>query len=56
MQIKEFDKFYHKFEEASVDDKIDMYCTTTNLTENQYMQLLRVFPPSQIRKLEKAMS
>lgn len=56
MQFNEFRQFYSKFQEADIEDKIDMYCSTVNLTEDQYMQLLRSFPPSSIRQLEKALS
>lgn len=55
MQINDFKKFYTSFQEASVDEKIELYCSTVNLTEDQYIQLLRTFPPSDIKKLEKAL-
>lgn len=55
MQIKDFQQFYTKFQEADVDEKIELYCTSTNLSENQYISLLKSFPPSEFKKLEKAM-
>jgi hypothetical protein len=55
MQFNEFRQFISTFQEASTEDKIEMYCTSVNLTEEQYMQLLRTFPPGDIRKLEKAL-
>lgn len=55
MQTNDFKKFLEEFKEASTDDKIELYCTTVNLTEDQYVQLLRTFPPSDIKKLEKAL-
>jgi len=55
MQTNEFKKFFADFQEASTDEKIELYCTTVNLTEDQYIQLLRTFPPSDIKKLEKAL-
>ena len=54
MQFNEFRQFYSNFQEADIDKKIDLYCHTTDLTEEQYMQLLRTFPPSGIKKLEEA--
>lgn len=56
MQFNEFRQFYSKFQESDIDNKIDMYCTTVNLTQDQYLQLLKTFPPSAIRELEKALS
>ncbi|PKM49789.1 MAG: hypothetical protein CVV02_14365 [Firmicutes bacterium HGW-Firmicutes-7] len=55
MQFNEFREFFATFQEANTEDKIELYCSTVNLTEEQYMQLLRTFPPSDIRKLEKAL-
>lgn len=55
MQINEFNEFLFKFKEANIDEKIDLYCTTINLTQDQYMSLLRTFPPSELRKLEKVL-
>lgn len=55
MDTREFNKFYMRFKNASVEEKIDLYCTTMGLTEDQYMQLLRTFPPSEFKKLEKAL-
>lgn len=56
MQFNEFREFYAKFQEADIDEKIDLYCTTPNITQDQYMQLLRIFPPSGMKKLEKVLS
>lgn len=56
MQFNEFRQFFSKFQESELEEKIEMYSTTVNLTDEQYMQLLRTFPPSAIRQLEKALS
>ena len=55
MQTQEFNQFFQQFQEADLEEKIDLYCTTVNLTEDQYKALLRTFPPSGIKKLEKAL-
>lgn len=54
MENKEFTKFFESFKASSIEEKIDLYCTTENLSEEQYLQLLRTFSPSEIKKLEKA--
>lgn len=54
MEQKEFNKFFMEYKDSDVETKIDMYCTTQDLSEDQYMQLLRAFPANQIPKLEKA--
>lgn len=55
MDTREFNKFFMKFKNATVEDKIDLYCSTLGLNEDQYMQLLRTFPPSEFKKLERAL-
>lgn len=55
MDNNKFIKFFEVFKSSSIDEKIDLYCTTENLSEDQYLQLLRTFSPSEIKKLEKAL-
>lgn len=55
MELLKFKKFKEDFENADVDKKIDMYVTAENLTSEQYKELLRSFPYSQIARLEKAL-
>lgn len=56
MDKKIFNKFLESFRDAPVEQKIDLYCTTTDLTEDQYMILLKNFPMNQIGKLEKVLN
>lgn len=55
MELSEFNKFKEKFENANVDEKIDLYAYTTGLTQTQYKQLLKLFPFQYIDRLEKAL-
>lgn len=55
MGNNEFVKFYELFIVGSTEEKIEMYCTTENLGEEQYLKLLKSFSPSEIKKLEKAL-
>ena len=55
MEAVDFNRFLDKFRTADSEERIDLYCHTPDLTQEQYMQLLRLFPPSQIKELEKAM-
>lgn len=56
MEINEFSKLMQNYVEADVDEKINIYCTTRDLTQDQYMELLRNFPRSQIKKLERVLA
>ena len=56
MDVRQFDDLMKTYVSASVDEKIDIYCSTENLTQDQYMQLLRNFPRTQIKKLERALA
>ncbi len=56
MEANQFNDLFKQFRNASVDKKVDIYCYTEGLTQEQYMQMLRAFPPSQLVKLERALS
>ncbi|QUI23161.1 hypothetical protein HZI73_13065 [Vallitalea pronyensis] len=55
MDQKQFNRFFQDYKNADVDKKIELYCSTQDLSENQYMQMLRVFPVNKIPQLEKAL-
>ena len=40
---------------GNVDQKIDIYVSTEGLTQEQYKQLLRLFPLEHLSKLEDAL-
>jgi len=52
----DFASLKERFKNASLDEKIEIYTTTSGLTVNQFKELLRLFPLQHLDKLEKAMS
>lgn len=56
MELMKFEKFKEEFINADTDKKIEMYTLTEGLTQYQYKELLKVFPYSEIDKLEKALA
>jgi len=55
MDLYEFEKVRNEFQDADVEKKIDIYCTAENLTQEQYRQLLRIFPIAELDRLEQAL-
>jgi len=51
----QFEELKKKFQSSTVDQMIDIYISTEGLTQEQYMELLRVFPREHITKLEAAL-
>lgn len=56
MNFKEFKALKEDFAKASVDNKINMYVNTQELTENQYKQLLKDFPLDHLADLERELN
>lgn len=56
MDKQEFEKLKLKFINGDIDTKIKIYTQTKGLTNTQYRELLRVYPYSQIDKLESALA
>lgn len=56
MELKEFEKIKEEFKNADTDKKIEIYITTEGLTQSQYRELLKIFPYTEIEKLEKALA
>lgn len=54
-QTVDFDSLKERFKNATLDDKIEMYTTTSGLSVDQFKELLRYFPLQHLDKLEKAM-
>lgn len=52
----DFTSLKERFKNASVDEKIEIYTTTSGLTVDQFKELLRMFPLQHLDKLERAMS
>lgn len=56
MDNLKFEKLKSEFSMVDTDKKIDLYVTTEGLNEDQYKELLRIFPYNEIHKLEKALA
>ena len=55
MDITEFEKVKSEFHSADAGRKIEMYVSAEGLTQEQYKELLRIYPPAQLHLLEKAL-
>lgn len=51
-----FEEVKQRFQNADLDEKIEIYTTTQGLSVEQFKELLRMFPIQHLDKLEKAMS
>jgi hypothetical protein len=51
-----FEDIVKRFQQADLDDKINMYTTVQGLTVEQYKELLKYFPIKHLGELEKAMN
>lgn len=54
-QTVNFDSVKERFKNATLDEKIEIYTTTSGLSVDQFKELLRYFPLQHLDKLEKAM-
>lgn len=52
---QDFESLKERFNQADVDEKIEIYTTTKGLTVEQFKELLSVFPIKYLEKLETAM-
>ena len=55
MNNNSFDAMLNHFRSADVEEKIEMYVSAEGLNLDQYKQLLRLFPTSDLFKLESAL-
>lgn len=55
MELQDFERLKKRFQMGNVDQKIDIYVSTEGLTQEQYKQLLRLFPLEHLSKLESAL-
>lgn len=51
-----FEEVKKRFQNADLDEKIEIYTTTQGLSVEQFKELLRMFPIQHLDKLERAMS
>ena len=56
MEQSEFAKLKERYLKATTDEKIQIYVGTEALTQNQYRDLLLLFPRAEIDKLEAALA
>ena len=56
MQSGEFSKMRDQFDKADIEGKIDMYVNAEGLTQDQYKELLRLFPLNELHRLEEALA
>ncbi|ABW18899.1 hypothetical protein [Alkaliphilus oremlandii] len=56
MQNTNFEDIKSRFINADLDEKIEIYTTTSGLTVDQFKELLKHFPLQHLDKLEKAMA
>ena len=55
MEYVEFIKMKERFKAADVAGKINMYVNAEGLNQQQYKELLTLFPFSELSKLEEAL-
>ena len=55
MQTLEFDQVKREFAQSNVSNKIKLYVESEGLTQDQYRELLRMFPLEELGKLEEAL-
>lgn len=56
MELTAFENMKETFREADVDTKINMYIEAEGLSQTQYKELLRLFPLSELNRLEEALA
>ena len=55
MELTAFEKLKSLFKAADTQKKIEIYIEAEDLTQTQYKELLRMFPLSDLYKLEAAL-
>lgn len=56
MKLVEFELYKREFQEANTEKKVNMYIEAQGLTQEQYRELLKLFPYHEIHKLEAALA
>ena len=56
MDSMSFQQMANDFRSADLDKKIDLYVNTEGLTQDQYKELLRMFPMNELHRLEAALA
>ncbi|MCL2362278.1 MAG: hypothetical protein FWC73_10755 [Defluviitaleaceae bacterium] len=56
MENQGFEDLKKQFAAADVETKIDIYVQREDLTQDQYRELLRMFPLNELKRLEMALA
>ena len=56
MEIQGYEDLKKRFAAADIDTKINIYVEAEDLTQNQYKELLRLFPLKDLHRLEAALA
>ena len=56
MKLVEFEMLKRQFVQGDTDKKIEIYLTAHNATQEQYLELLRLFPVEELGRLERELS
>lgn len=56
MEKHAFEALCKQFQQASVEEKINLYVNAERLSQGEYRELLTMFPPSEIGRLEQALN
>jgi len=51
----EFERVKEEFSSADIDKKVQLYVSAEGLTQEQYKDLLKMFPSDQLSLLEQAL-
>jgi hypothetical protein len=55
MPLEDFNKTLSEFSQAGLDEKINIYVNSEGLSQEQYRELLKLFPLDELDRLEKAL-
>ncbi|MDR1643316.1 MAG: hypothetical protein LBC41_08830 [Clostridiales bacterium] len=55
IQTDSFESIREEFNTASLDKKVQLYVSAEGLTQDQYKDLLKMFPVNELHRLENAL-
>ena len=53
--VNDFEQLKQEFSNADLERKVQMYVSAEGLTQEQYKDLLKMFPVDQLSRLEQAL-
>jgi hypothetical protein len=54
-QMETFERVKEEFDHADLDRKVQLYVSAEGLTQDQYKDLLKLFPVNELQRLEDAL-